>query len=182
MLKYILPIFVILIIGCQGPDQKERILFDFESDAELDKVHWKCHTLLSLSGENVTHGNKSLRLELYPSEYPGLSPVIENKDWEDYKYLSFDMYNPETAEVKIVVRIDDREDSPDYADRYNHSFVLMPGLNRINIPLQELVTSGTNRKLDLGNIQAFVIFMVNPPEKVTVYVDCIRLKGDRRKS
>ncbi len=177
MLKYILAIFFLLVIGCNGHDQKELILFDFESDSELDKVHWKCHTLFSLSDENVTHGNKSLRLELYPSGYPGFSPVLETKDWKDYEYLSFDIYNPETTEIKIVVRIDDREDSPDYDDRYNHSFTLMPGLNRINLPLRELVTSGTNRKLDPGNIQGLVIFMVNPPEKVTIFMDYLRLGG-----
>jgi hypothetical protein len=179
MLKYILPIFVILIIGCHGPDQKELILFDFESDSELDKVHWKCHTLFSLSDENVTHGKKSLRLELFPSEYPGLSPILEINDWGDYKYLNFDMFNPNAKEMEIVVRIDDREDSPDYADRYNHSFVLLPGLNRLRMPLNDLATSGTKRKLDLKTIQALVIFMVNPPEKVRVYIDYIRLESDK---
>ena len=175
MFKNILLIsFFLLIIGCHNNAQKNLVLFDFESDSELDHLHWKCHTLLSLSDERPTHGVKSLRLELYPSAYPGLTPVLKNHDWRGYKSLCFDIYNPERKNLKITVRIDDKED-PDYADRFNHGFTLISGLNRINIPLNDLITSGTNRKLDLNNIQGLVIFMVSPTEKVVLFVDYIRL-------
>jgi hypothetical protein len=176
MFRYILTVFVILIMGCHGPSQKTLVLFDFESDNELDQLHWKCHALMNLSDEHATHGVKSLRLELYPSEYPGLAPMIRNNNWQGYESLGFDIFNPDGKEVKIAVRIDDREDAPEYKDRYNHGFVLEPGLNRINIPLNELITSGTNRRLDLNKIYCLTIFMVNPSEKVTLYVDFIRLE------
>ena len=38
---------------------RESILFDFESDRELDRVHWKCHTLMSISDQHSTHGKGS---------------------------------------------------------------------------------------------------------------------------
>ncbi|MBN1626088.1 MAG: hypothetical protein JW944_06140 [Deltaproteobacteria bacterium] len=177
MFKYIFSILVLLVMGCHGPVQEELVLFDFESDNELDRFHWKCRTLLSLSEDHATHGNRSLMLELYPSGYPGMSPLLKDKDWRAYESLNLDIYNPEEKEMKIVVRIDDRGDAPDYDDRYNHSFVLMPGSNRINIPLNTLVTSGTKRNLDLKDIQALVIFMVNPLEKHRVFIDYVRLQG-----
>ena len=83
------------LVSCFHESTSEMVLFDFESDAELDQFYWKCYTLFNLSDENVTHGTKSLRLELYPSEYPGLAPMLGVNDWRRYKAFLFDIYNPE---------------------------------------------------------------------------------------
>jgi hypothetical protein len=163
------------LFSCYGSVPPERVLFDFESDAELDRLHWKCPVLLSLSDEHVTHGNRSLKLDLYPSNYPGLHPMLEDNNWRGYKALCFDIYNPEERELSVSVRIDDRKDYPKYADRYNKRFVLTPGMNHMRIPLETLVTSGTNRKLDLGKIYRLLIFMVHPEKRVALYVDYLRL-------
>jgi len=173
---------LILIIGCfsalaacASSVPGERVLFDFESDSELDRFHWKCHTLFSLSDEHITHGTRSLRLELYPSPYPGLAPMLEENDWRRYKTLCFDIYNPGKAALRIAVRIDDRKDYPDYGNRYNKSFIIQPGLNRIRIPFDSLITSRTGRTLDLKKIYRLLIFMVRPEKKVVLYVDYLRL-------
>jgi len=163
------------LIACHDARQKEVILFDFESDRELDNVRWKCHTLLNLSDEHATHGMKSLKLELFPSAYPGLNPVLDKKDWRGYNSLCLDLFNPDNENKKIVMRIDDKEDADDYADRYNMSFLLRPGMNNIVIPLNSLITSGTNRQLDLRKIYKYLFFMVNPTQKAVLYVDHIRL-------
>ena len=153
------------------------MLFDFESDAELDRFHWRCHTLFSLSNEHATNGKKSLRLELYPSDYPGLVPMIEKRDWGGYKALCFDIFNPEEKELRLSVRIDDRKDYPNYNDRYNKGFILKPGLNRMRIPLDTLVASGTGRKLNLRNICRLLIFMIRPQRRVVLFVDYLRLES-----
>ena len=166
---------VFALVACSGGAKGEQVLFDFESDAELDRIHWKCHTLFSLSGEHVSHGGRSLKLELYPSDYPGLTPMLEENDWRGYKALSFDVYNPEGKEIRLTVRIDDLEDYPDYGDRYTSSFRLQQGMNQVSIALDSLVTSGTDRKLDLGNIYRVLVFVVRPERKVVLYFDYIRL-------
>ena len=163
------------LTSCFCGSPSELVLFDFESDTDLDRFHWKCHTLFSLSNENATHGFKSLRLELHPSDYPGLAPKLDTNDWRRYKTLSFDIYNPEDVDTSIAVRIDDKKDYPDYEDRYNKSFILKPGLNRLNIPLNSLITSVTRRTLDLKNIYRFLIFMAHPQKKHILYIDYIRL-------
>jgi hypothetical protein len=165
------------LIACHDARQKELLLFDFESDRELDNVHWKCHTLFSLSDEHATHGMKSLKMELFPSAYPGLNPVLDEKDWRGYSSLCLDLFNPDNEDKKIVIRIDDKEDADDYADRYNKSFLLRPGTNKIEIPLNSLITSSTNRQLDLGKIYKYLIFMVSPVQKTVLYVDYIRLNA-----
>jgi hypothetical protein len=168
---------IVALSACHGKPGSERMLFDFESDGDLDRIHWKCRTLMSLSDEHVAHGAKSLKLELWPSDYPGLAPMIADRDWKPYHSLCFDVYNPEGRELQITVRIDDRKDYPDYGDRYNKSFELKPGWNQMKIPLETLVTSKTARQLDLNCIYQFLLFMVNPRERHTIYVDNIRLLG-----
>ena len=161
-------------VACSGPPG-DRILFDFESDEELDRFHWKCHTLFALSEEHATHGSKSLRLELYPSEYPGLAPMIKDNDWRKYGAFQFDIYNPQEADIRLSVRIDDREDYPDYADRYNRTFVVGPGAHTITIPLDSMITSGSKRPLNLKMIYRLVVFMSQPKDKTVLYVDYLRL-------
>ena len=168
-------ILLILLMRCSNEINRERILLDFESDLELEQIQWKCHTLFSLSRDHTTHGEKSLKMELYPSDYPGLDPKLEEKDWRGYKALCFDIYNPEEKNVQISVRIDDQKDYPEYKDRYNKSFILNQGMNQINIPLNTLVTSGIARNLTLKNIYRLLIFTSNPEKKVVLYIDYIRL-------
>ena len=176
MAKFALVIMsVFLFVGCGGSAPGERVLFDFELDSELDRFHWRCHTLFSLSHQHITHGKGSLRLELYPSDYPGLTPMIEKRDWRGYKALHFDIYNPKNETLTITVRIDDRRDYPNYADRYNKSFILKPGMNRVIIPLDTLATSGNGRKLNLKEIYRVLIFMTRPKRRVVLYVDYLRL-------
>ncbi len=170
-----LTIFPIFLLNCNNNTAQELILFDFESDLELDQIHWECHTLLSLSNEYVTHGKRSLKMELYPSDYPGLDPKLEEKDWRGYKALCFDIYTPEDKKIQISVRIDDKKDYPEYKDRYNKRFILHQGMNQISIPLNTLVTSGTDRNLNLKKIYRLLIFTANPEKKVVLYADYIRL-------
>jgi len=131
-----------------------------------------------ISGEHPSHGSKSLKLELYPSDkqdYPGLTPVIRENNWSDFKALSFDIYNPEGNNISVTLRIDDRKDYPEYNERYNKRFIFGPGMNNIRVPLNTLVTSGTGRILNLRKIYRLLIFMANPERNIVLYVDYIRL-------
>lgn len=161
--------------ACTNGIRAEQMLFDFESDSELDRFYWKCHTLFSLSDEHVSHGERSLKLELYPSNYPGLEPLLDKNDWKNHKWLSFDVYNPQHEEIQLNVRLDDQENYPDYPDRFNKVINLKPGMNSLKIQLDTLVTSGTERHLDSSNIYRMFIFVVRPEKKVTLFVDHVRL-------
>jgi hypothetical protein len=171
--------FVVLLLpgfgSCQREAPHEKILFDFEEDAELDEIHWKCHTLFSLSEEHTTHGSRCLRMELYPSPYPGVTPMLRDHDWSRFRALAFDVYNPEENEIKLTVRIDDQKKYPEYEDRYNKSIILRKGGNRIEIPIESIMTSGTKRRLDARTIYRVIIFLVDPPVKTVLYTDYVRL-------
>ena len=68
LFKYI--IFVALLLqlptlySCTFEEPKELIFYDFETDVELDQIHWKCFTMFELSEKYATHGKKSQKMEL----------------------------------------------------------------------------------------------------------------------
>jgi len=169
-------VIVVLFPGCSQEKPKEFILFDFESDSDLDKFGWNCHTLYSLSEKHATHGFRSLKMDLFPSEYPGLvfSPAL--KDWREYKEFCFDVFNPSQKPIEISVRIDDKKDNPDYKNRYNRRHTISPGHNRVIIPLNTLMTSSANRRMDLSNISQILVYLVNPRQKTTLYLDAFTLR------
>ncbi len=166
---------LVVLPACDRPPRQDRVLCDFEKDSDLDRLHWKCRVLYSLSPRHATHGRHSLRMDLYPSTYPGLSPRLALHDWRGFESLCFDIFNPGPETLHITVRIDDREDTPPYADRYNCRFTLRPGMNAVRIPIAGLMTSGTGRRLNPAGISRFLFFMVNPAKKRTLFVDYLRL-------
>ncbi len=177
MLKFIVIVFygMVLIAACGKMPDKELILLDFESEAVFDEVHWKCHTLFSLSDQHAVHGEKSLRLEMFPSSYPGLSPALKHNDWRGYQALCFEVYNPSPDTLKLILRIDDKKEALEHSDRYNKTFLIKPGANTLKIPFDSLTTSGTDRPLVLKHIYRFLVFMSHPDKNHVLYLDYFRL-------
>ncbi len=162
---------LILSTGCQD---RSRFSFDFETEDILDTLSWKCKTIFSLSDKHTTSGQKSLKLELYPSPYPGITLKNFNPNWSKHNFLKFNIYNQEDISLRLAIRIDDKKD-PSFNNRYNHPIVLNPGMNHISIPLNSLVTSGTNRNINLPSVQRVILFLVQPKEKRIIYLDNVRL-------
>ncbi len=164
-----------LLWACSKSKPSELILHDFESDSCLDEVHWKCHTLFSLSDLHAANGKQSLKLEMFPSSYPGFAPALKYHEWADFKNFSFEVYNPSSEKLKLVLRIDDKKKALEYSDRYNKSFTILPGHNTLKIALNTLNTSKTHRPLNLENIYRFLVFMSHPDKKYVLYLDHFRL-------
>ncbi len=163
---------LLLFAGCQ---MKPALHYDFETEDVLDTLSWRCKTIYSLSNKYPTSGQKCLKLELYPSPYPGVTLNEFNQVWSKYNTLKFDIYNSEDISLRLAIRIDDTKD-PSYDDRYNHSINLNPGMNHISILFSSLITTGTGRNINLSNIQKVILFLIQPREKRTLFLDDIRLE------
>jgi hypothetical protein len=163
------------LTGCYEKRPHELVLNDFESDSDLDRIDWNCRTLFFLSEEHVSAGRHSLGMKLFPAAYPGLSLKLAESNWSAYDLIALDIDNPQEEMLDIVVRIDDRPDYPDYEDRYNVRYTLLPGSNHLRIPLNSLCTSGTARPLNLRSISQFMFFMVDTQVIYRLYVDHVRL-------
>lgn len=174
--KMVFCLLFLMLSACSGEKQDEWVFFDFEADAELDRAHWQCRTLFSRSHLHAAHGNWALKLDFYPSPYPGFSPRVSKNDWRGYHGFAFHVFNPSDTSLKLTVRIDDQKQTPAYNDRYNKTFVIQPGGNMVTIPFSDLKTSRTHRPLDLKNIYRFLVFMVQPEKTHTLYLDYFRLQ------
>jgi hypothetical protein len=174
-LIWILLIGLFLVCCAEKPCATHGLMInDFETDDDLDRLNWKCYTLFSLSDKGVSHGRSSLKMTMTPSPYPGISFIDIPKDWRCFSGLAVSFFNPGAEDVRLALRIDDREEAPEYEDRVNSGFVLKPGMNRIRIPFESLMCP-SGRRLDLSHIFSVMFFCVNPDSVVVLYVDEVRL-------
>ena len=153
-----------------------KVLFDFESDADLNKLNWECHKWFELSQENATSGRNSLRVVLPPGEYPGINFQDIPRDWSQGKAFRMDVFNPAGEELIFHVRIDDHKSGWEYADRFDVNLTLKPGMNKISIPTDSMKTNIRPRQLDLKHIERLMVFIPNNLEPREIYLDNMRVE------
>jgi len=73
--------------------------------------------------------------------------------------------------LRLVVRLDDLRPAPQYGNRYNNSFKIYPGPNKIGIPFSALKTTHTDRLLDMSSIETVVLFLVDVEKPITLFYD-----------
>jgi hypothetical protein len=68
-LLLIILFFWLLFSACSGNvSNQSDVLFDFESDDDLDLFAWKCPSMFSISDEWAKNGQGSLKFEFYPAK------------------------------------------------------------------------------------------------------------------
>jgi predicted MPP superfamily phosphohydrolase len=154
----------------------QKILFDFESESELEKLNWECHKWFELSGEHVTSGKHCLRVILPPGQYPGINFENIKNDWSQCNYLRMDIFNPSDEDLKFHIRIDDHKSGWEYGNRFNMNWELKKGMNHISIPTDSIRTNIHHRPLNLEKIKRMMVFIPDNPQKREIYIDNIRLE------
>ena len=152
------------------------LLSGFETPFEIDR--WEGDGRLSVESEmSISNGN-ILKLSLTTDKYSGASLRYFDGNWTSASSLKMSIYNPDTNPLWIVCRIHDLQHSDgnqEYEDRYNHSFLLLPGWNHIKIELSEVEESPSGRSMDMSRIRGIGIFTVSLPAPGVIYLDDIRL-------
>jgi len=151
-------------------------LYDFESEKELSKLDWKCHKWFELSQNHATSGKHSLRIELPPGQYPGVTFRDIPKDWSKGKRLRFDVFNPANENVFLHIRIDDKDSGLDYENRFDKKYELKKGMNQVYLPLVSLKTNLNSRVMDLRNIKRFLFWVPENQKKRELFLDYVRLE------
>jgi hypothetical protein len=144
---YIAVCLYALTCACGSAPDAPPLCFDFEGDADLDRLRWHCKTMYTRSREHATQGLFSLKIDFYPSEYPRFEPLFDEQDWSKYKELCFDVYNPQNSVVTLTLRIDDDITRPDFYDCYIEQVRLQPGHNSVVVELKNLIGCKTKRHL-----------------------------------
>ena len=154
----------------------ENVLFDFESEAELDQVNWECRKWFELSKDHFTHGKTSLKVSLPPGRYPGVKFHGFRKDWTGFRFLKLDVFNPSREKVRFHVRIDDEKSRWEYARRFDRTVELSPGANALSFSIESIRTNMTSRPLEFKKISNLMMFVLDNRERKDLYIDYIRLE------
>ncbi|HBP90219.1 MAG TPA: hypothetical protein DD706_21295 [Nitrospiraceae bacterium] len=112
----------------------------------------------------------------YPAHYPGIRLEESYPDWRGFSHFRVDVYSELPVARSLTIRIDDAHHNHDYADRFNQTVTISPGLNHIHIPLEDIRHAPVGRELDLSAIKTVSLFAIDPPEEFSLYVDNIRLE------
>jgi predicted MPP superfamily phosphohydrolase len=153
-----------------------KILFDFESDADLRRLSWECHKWFELSEQHVTSGKHSLKASLPPGQYAGISFREIPTDWSKREYLKMDVYNPSGEDIRFHIRIDDNKSGWEYADRFDIDVELRPNMNHLSIPTHSIKTNVEGRPLNLKSVERMMVFIPNNSKEREIYIDYIRLE------
>jgi len=156
--------------------QQFPLLCDFESAAEVKR--WAGRARYSRDRTVATRGMFSLKVAFNPGE-SNLYLRYFPQDWRDYSRLCFDIYSPDTIPRTLHFRMHDRTHRAHgggYADRFNRSFELVPGWNRIALPFQQIAAGPQTRRLELAEVVALGFFMERRDMPAVLYFDHLRLE------
>jgi len=164
--------------------QETKVITDFESEDQMTVMRASeeetyADLKLSSLAEGVTSGSRCLEVTFHKNiMYPGIAADFGAgfpSDWRGYDHLRIDVVNPAPEPVSVGIRIDD-DKSTGYPTRYNGGVTLRPGASVIELHLPSLKVQDGSRAVDLGHLTAFMIFLVNPPKDVVLYLDNVRLQ------
>jgi hypothetical protein len=149
-------------------------LSSFESFLEMSRWTHK-ESMVRRSILHATDGGYSLKTDLLPGSYPGISMDYLANDWRGYESMSFDVFLEGPSPLSITVRINDRAHNNEFTDRFNKGFQIFPGKNHVSIKLDDVRTAAKGREIDMAQITNICIFAYRLKEPRTVYFDNFRL-------
>lgn len=124
-------------------------------------------------------GRPGMRLTFLPARYPALLVREPYPDWRAYVDLACEILSENEEPLDLVLRIHDSHHDNSYADRFNQTLCVEPGLNRFLIPLQEVRDGPAERSLDLAHVAGIALFAVSPARPVTIHLREMTLEPDR---
>jgi VanZ family protein len=153
------------------------VLADFETPFETDR--WEGTAAHAIDPSHASSGNASLRVELVPALYSGVTLVHAPRDWRGYRFLRLDVFNPLNEPLDVICRIHDGEHArrgPSYRDRFNTGFRLGPGWNALAIDLRTVERAPATRRMDMSDIRGFMLFVSRLPAPRRIFIDHVRLE------
>jgi hypothetical protein len=112
----------------------------------------------------------------HTKRYPRIGIAEPYPDWNGYSLFHVDIFSELPIPRPIAFRIEDQYRTYRYEDGFNKTVTIFPGLNQIQIPLDEIRLGPVGREMDLTAIKAVVLFARSPSEEFTLFLDNIHLK------
>lgn len=152
------------------------VLSDFETFFE--QTRWRDIRQIKRQSEVVRHGRYGLRIQLSMATYSGINLFYFPEDWRGYRSINFSIYNPDDEGLALHVRIHDRRHKRGgmkFSDRFHKRFIISPGWNDLSVPLQVVRDAPETRKMDMGEIENFSIFVIRQARARVIYLDNVYL-------
>jgi len=157
-----------------SPSDKVIVLKNFESEADLRDLDWECGKMFEIFPERGGPGEKSLRAVLPPGPRATIRLHPGPADWSKHGFLKMEIFSLCAASMRYCLRIDDRS-NPGYSDRYERCGRIDPGMNRIAVPVESILTNGNGGRLDLKRIRQVILSFPDDTAK-EVHISRLRLE------
>lgn len=178
----ILVVVGLIAPGLEGYDAVRQsrdfpLLASFEDDMELSRMR-ALEAEAHIGSFGSTDGARALSVDLHAGAYPGVTLKWLPEDWSGHTALAFDITVSGDAPLALILKVEDQhhdETQYDYYDRFHRTLDLAPGAHQIEIPLEEIATGPSSRRLNLrrmSRVQWFVDGLTAPRR---IYIDHVRL-------
>ena len=161
------------------------VIANFESEDVLARWDNEYVGKFEINHQLYVEGESSAYIEFelsdeYEEYYPGVALEVIYPDWSAYQYLNISIHNDQKRNLDVEVKVYDRlhrQTGYEYSDRFNREVSLMPGWNNLKINLQDILNAPQGRRMNLGDIAGFSIFMQNPETVTSIHLDNIHLSN-----
>jgi hypothetical protein len=148
-------------------------LASFENDWELARWRAKGGTVILVSERFHADGEKSLAVRCSAVRYPGVALEGFDADWRSFRWLEWTTFVPDGRPLTLTVRVDQR------TGNQGCTWVL-PIHSEVQVCRLDLLSLRSGPcSLDLGDIGELHLFLDEPREARTLYIDRVRLVADR---
>jgi hypothetical protein len=183
----LVPVLAGSVVAADKPAVK--VLFDFEEATDLKA--WSNLVLprakekeppakIELSPEHATSGKRSLKLTFAGGSWPTITTTQVPDDWLPYQMFEADI----TVSRPCLVGFTALQEKSQRGDGYDRSIsrwtktaLLHPGTNHLSATIRLPNQNAISAKW--GKVVRFEIFMYNPHDGESIYVDNIRLKTEK---
>jgi hypothetical protein len=153
------------------------VLCDFSTPFEMSRWHANTATMHLQKGQGPAQ--RYLAIEFRPAIYSTISLQYFFRDWRGYKHIVLDVTNPDTADLKVILRMHDRlHKQHHYAlnDRFNRALDIKPGRQHIVIALADVEYAPVSRRMDLQHMEDLSIFTMQSKSIHYLYIHKIYLE------
>jgi hypothetical protein len=177
----------LLLAADPKPAPAEKMLFDFEDDADLkawsnlelpDAKQKEPPAKIELSTENVTAGKHSLKITFVGGIWPTITTTQVLDDWTPFQTFKADVTVGRTCLVGFTALQEKSQRGTGWdagISRWARTFFLKPGKNEIVTTVPDPSGNGYSIHPKFGKVVRFEIFMYSPHDGESIHVDNIRL-------
>lgn len=151
-----------------------NILADFESAGQASR--WNHGKII----QRPESDEQSLfKVPLTTDEYSGTSLKYLPRDWSRWSTFYLEVFCADPSPQTLHLKIDDRQtmaDGNEYSMRFNTTRTLLPGWNRLTIPIDEIRNGPERRPLNLADINSVSLFFARRSQPGYMLLDNLRLE------